>query len=86
MAVGYAEEKVDAAVGREPERSRRPSPLFWLVIAAVLARLCLVVVAHGFSFVDMPVRDDSSLFNETTNIAASIAAGHGFTSPMMALT
>lgn len=66
-------------------KASRPSAAFWLVATALLVRLVMLVAAHGFAFVDSRGVDDSSFFNETTNIAASIAGGHGFTSPMLAI-
>jgi 4-amino-4-deoxy-L-arabinose transferase-like glycosyltransferase len=64
----------------------RPTPVFLLTALALLVRLILLVASHGFTFfVEEHNHHYTSMMNETTNIASSIASGHGFGSPMAAL-
>src|SRR6266852_1333978 len=57
----------------------RPSTIFWLVLAAFAVRLAFLFVLQTYR----PGRmDDYSIPSETTNVAMSIARGHGFSSPL----
>jgi len=49
---------------------------FWMVVAAFLLRVGLLMRPHAFDGVD-----DLSFVNEISNIATSLAEGHGFSSP-----
>src|SRR5579872_2615230 len=60
----------------EPPFWRRLSPEFWMVTAALVFRIVLLLRPHALND-----RDDISLINEISNISASLAAGHGFASP-----
>ena len=83
MSVVLDELRFDIPTAVKPTVSRRVSPTLLLVGCAFVVRLLLMIAQHGLHWQDMPIRDDSSLFNEATNIAASIANGYGFTSPMV---
>lgn len=82
---------IEVAVDEHPSRSIPPSrahivsPVFALVMLALFIRLALLVVAHGFPFVSAFENQDFSIINETTNIGAAIASGHGFSTPMEAI-
>src|SRR5271169_435163 len=68
----------DLPVASDPLLGRR-STIFWLVFVAFAVRLALLLVLQTYR----PVRmDDFSIASETTNVAASIAWGHGFSSPL----
>ena len=66
-----------------PAAARQPA--FRIVCAALLVRLVLLLLSHGVHFVESRLKDPTSFVNETTNIAASIAAGHGFGTPFVAV-
>jgi 4-amino-4-deoxy-L-arabinose transferase-like glycosyltransferase len=59
------------------------SPEWQITLLALLVRLVLLVASHGFVFVESRFTDQYSFQNEATNIAASIANGHGFRSPFI---
>jgi 4-amino-4-deoxy-L-arabinose transferase-like glycosyltransferase len=61
-------------------KPRSTSPVLCLLALAILIRVSLLMV-HGLSVMEGHDRDDS-IVNETTNIAFSLASGHGFGSPM----
>ncbi len=56
---------------------------FRLFALALVVRLAFVVISHGIPFTDSRVPDNVSLINETTNIAASLARGQGYSSPFI---
>ncbi|MFI5111244.1 MAG: glycosyltransferase family 39 protein [Terriglobales bacterium] len=56
------------------------SPALWMVVLAFAVRIGFMVAAHTYLFERYRV-DEYSYFNETTNIARSIAEGRGFSSP-----
>ena len=63
-------------------KSRRVSAAFLLVILALAVRVGLLAAIYGIPFHYPAPTIDGSFFNETTDIAASIAGGYGFSSPM----
>jgi 4-amino-4-deoxy-L-arabinose transferase-like glycosyltransferase len=57
----------------------RRSTIFWLVLVAFAVRLAFLFVLQTYR----PGRvDDFAIASETTNVASSIASGHGFSSPL----
>jgi 4-amino-4-deoxy-L-arabinose transferase-like glycosyltransferase len=56
----------------------KKSTVFWMVVAALAVRIAFMVAFDTYHFVGV---DDMTKVGETTNIAASIARGHGFSSP-----
>jgi len=57
----------------------RRSTIFWLVLAAFAVRLAFLFFLQTYR----PGRvDDFAIASETTNVASSIARGHGFSSPL----
>src|SRR5438270_7397740 len=54
------------------------STIFWLVLAALAVRVTFMFALHTYRFDRI---DDFCGVCETTRIAASIAHGHGFSSP-----
>src|SRR6266446_2569321 len=65
------------------ERSYR-SPLLWMVLVGLALRL--VAVAFLYQLQMPPARDHWVFGWETGKIAASIASGHGFSSPLHGFT
>ncbi len=82
---------VTAAARQSAERHQRSSGCeppaktsrlaFRIVMLALAVRLVLTVLSHGWVFTESRWTDYVSFRNEITNIAASIANGHGFSSP-----
>jgi 4-amino-4-deoxy-L-arabinose transferase-like glycosyltransferase len=69
---------VNLPAASEPLLGQR-STIFWLVLLAFAVRLTLMLVLQTYR----PGRiDDYSIASETTNVATSIARGHGFSSPL----
>ena len=58
---------------------------FCLVTFALLVRLGLFLYVYGIPFTQPAIINDESFSNETTNIAATLANGHGFSSPMISV-
>jgi|HubBroStandDraft_2_1064218.scaffolds.fasta_scaffold17962_2 4-amino-4-deoxy-L-arabinose transferase-like glycosyltransferase len=57
----------------------RSSAIFWAVVAGLLLRLAFLFIVRTY----VPGRiDDTRIAGETTNIATSIAIGHGFSSAL----
>jgi 4-amino-4-deoxy-L-arabinose transferase-like glycosyltransferase len=68
----------DVPAAADPLWGRR-STIFWLVFAAFAVRLAFLFFLQTYR----PGRmDDYSIPSETTNVASSIAWGHGFSSPL----
>jgi hypothetical protein len=63
-----------------PGRAWLRSPALWMVVLAFAVRIGFMVAAHTYLFGRYRL-DEYSYFNETTNIARSIAEGRGFSSP-----
>jgi 4-amino-4-deoxy-L-arabinose transferase-like glycosyltransferase len=61
------------------------SAAFRLVCLALLVRLALLVVTHGFVFVESRTNEYASFFNETTNLAGSVAQGSGYSTPFVSV-
>lgn len=73
---------VTGASPRQAFRSVLQSHIFWLVIAALAVRLVFLFGLHTYRWAyHFDVTDDISFSNEITHIAASLARGHGFSSP-----
>lgn len=68
----------------DPVRSRASITLC-LVVLALLVRLGFFVYVYGIPFSLPPTISDESFSNEITNIAATLANGHGFSSPMISV-
>jgi 4-amino-4-deoxy-L-arabinose transferase-like glycosyltransferase len=68
----------DLPAASDPLLVRR-STIFWLVLAAFAVRLAFLLVLQTYRPGQM---DDYSIPSETTNVATSIAWGHGFSSPL----
>ncbi len=56
------------------------STAFWLVVIAFAVRLAFLFVLRTYQYDRFHPVDDFCIAGETTNIAASIASGHGFSS------
>ncbi len=68
----------DSPAASDPLRERR-STIVWIVLAAFVVRLALLFFLQTYR----PGRmDDYSIPSEITNVATSIAWGHGFSSPL----
>ena len=63
----------------------RVSITFCLVVLALVIRLGLLVYLFGIPFTQPATINDESFANETTNVAATLATGHGFSSPMISV-
>lgn len=81
-SVEAIEGEVQRAGISSPAERPRISLALCLVVLALLVRLALFVHLYGIHFSRSAIVVDDSFTNETTNIAASIAGGRGFSSPM----
>jgi len=67
------------------ENQRRLSITLCLVVLALIVRLGFFVYLYGIPFTQPATINDESFTNETTNIASTLATGHGFSSPMISV-
>lgn len=80
QAAGLESRAETASPATQANRHWLRSPEFWLVATALAVRIGFMLVERTYLFQQYRV-DDYSYYNETTYIARSIVAGHGFSSP-----
>lgn len=86
-----AESQIAAVVAESVQpvaalKARRPiSTTFLLVILALAVRLAMMLLAHGWHFVETTGPYPALFQNETTNISACIANGYGYKSPFVSV-
>ena len=68
-----------------PAAQRGISTAFLLVILALLVRLVMMLMAHGWHFVEATGPYPALFQNETTNISACITNGYGYKSPFVSV-